>query len=198
MVQTAFTLALATIATLVSASPIESLNKRCGSTILPTTQIQLKQSAPDTSFPNTAHTDKSVAISQGPNGANKVNELIAFTGPVGAYGCSLGITFPSDYVITQSGGPPTLNVYTVPTSLPGEPTWNNVHPAASLFGTVTVLSGQSAVINSEACPSAAQGGLAFVFGYADWQTKESSVGWTEYVNELNGAGLRGVYLNYNC
>lgn len=54
------------------------------------------------------------------------------------------------------------------------------------------------MINSEACPSAAQGGLAFVFGYADWQTKESSVGWTEYVNELNGAGLRGVYLNYNC
>jgi hypothetical protein len=72
MVQTAFTLALATVATLISASPIESLNKRCGSTILPTTQIQLKQSAPDTSFPNTAHTDKSVAISQGPNGASKL------------------------------------------------------------------------------------------------------------------------------
>ena len=86
----------------------------------------------------------------------------------------------------------------VPTPLPGSPTWNNIHPAASLFGTVTVLSGQSAIINSEACPSAAQGGLAFVFGYADWETQESSVGWTEYVNELNGAGLRGVYLNYNC
>ncbi|KFY12683.1 hypothetical protein V492_03728, partial [Pseudogymnoascus sp. VKM F-4246] len=128
----------------------------------------------------------------------KVNELIAFTGPVGAYGCSLGITFPSDYVITQSGGPPTLNVYTVPSPLPGKPTFNNIHANAGLFGTVTVLSGQSAVINSKSCPTAAEGGLAFVFGYADWQTKESSVGWTEYVNELNGAGLRGVFLNYNC
>ncbi|KFY88004.1 hypothetical protein V500_06632 [Pseudogymnoascus sp. VKM F-4518 (FW-2643)] len=197
MVQTAFTLVLATVAALVSASPV-SLDKRCGSTILPTTQIQLKQSAPNTSFPNTAHTDKSISISQGPNGANKVNELIGFTGPVGAYGCSLGITFPADYVITQSGGPPTLNVHTVPTPLPGKPTYNNIHPAASLFGTVTVLAGQSAVINSRSCPTAAEGGLAFVFGYADWQTQQSSVAWTQYVNELNGAGLRGVFLNYNC
>lgn len=28
---------------------------------------------------------------------DKVNELIAFTGPSGAYGCTLGITFPSTY-----------------------------------------------------------------------------------------------------
>ncbi|OBT49434.1 hypothetical protein VE00_00412 [Pseudogymnoascus sp. WSF 3629] len=197
MVQTAFILALATIATLVSASPV-TLDKRCGTTILPSTQIQLKQSAPDTSFPNTAKTDKSISISQGPNGSNKVNELIAFTGPVGAFGCSLGITFPTGAVITQSGGPPTLNVHTVPTPLPGNPTFNNIHPAAALFGTVTVLAGQSTVINSRTCPTAAEGGLAFVFGYADWQTQQSSVGWTEYVNPLNGAGLTGVFLNFNC
>lgn len=70
MVQIAFTLALATVASLVSASPV-SIQKRCGTSILPTTQVQLKQSAPDTSFPNTAHTDKSISISQGPNGSSK-------------------------------------------------------------------------------------------------------------------------------
>ncbi|KFY63300.1 hypothetical protein V496_04038 [Pseudogymnoascus sp. VKM F-4515 (FW-2607)] len=196
MVQTAFTLALAVVATLVSASPV-ALDKRCGTSVLPSHQFQLKQSAPGTSFPNTANTDKSIAISQGPNGSNKVNELIGFIGPVGAYGCSLGITFPPNSVITQTGGSPTLNVHTVAAPIPKNPTYNNIKPG-SLFGTVTVLLGQSAVINSRSCPTAAEGGLAFVFKYADWQTQESSVGWTEYINELNGQGLRGVYLNYNC
>lgn len=199
MVQNAFTLLLAAAASLVGASPIAStLDKRCGSLLMPTTQIQLKQSEPDTSFPNTAHTTDVVAISQDDNGTNKVNALIGFTGPVGAYGCSLGITFPHGYAIKQTGGPPTLNVYTVPTPLPPNPTYNNIKPNAGLFGTVTVLEGQSTVINSAACPTAEQGGMAFVFGYADWATGESSVEWTEYVNELNGAGLRGVYLNFNC
>ncbi|OBT69614.1 hypothetical protein VE03_00912 [Pseudogymnoascus sp. 23342-1-I1] len=197
MVQTgAFALALAAVATLVSASPV-ALDKRCGTTVLPSTQIQLKQSAPTTSFPNTALTDKSIAISQGANGSNKVNELVAFTGNVGAFGCSLGITFPTGAVITQSGGPPTLNVHTVASPLPANPTYNNIQ-AGTLFGTVTVLAGQSAVINSRSCPTAAEGGLAFVFKYADWQTQASSVGWTEYVNKLNGAGLTGVFLNFNC
>lgn len=54
------------------------------------------------------------------------------------------------------------------------------------------------MINSRSCPTAAEGGLSFVLEYADWQTQESSVGWTEYVNALNGAGLTGLFLNYNC
>jgi hypothetical protein len=56
-----------------------------------------------------------------------------------------------------------------------------------------VAAGQSTVINSAACT-----GLAYLFGYADWVTGAGSVGWQEYVNELNGAGLRGVYLSYDC
>lgn len=60
------------------------------------------------------------------------------------------------------------------------------------------MAGQSTVINSRSCPTAAEGGLGFVLEYADWQTQESSVGWTEYVNALNGAGLTGVFLNFNC
>jgi len=127
---------------------------------------------------------------------DKVNELIAFNSPpAGSYGCSLGITFPSNYVFKpSSGASPTLNVYTVPT-VPASPTWNNV-AKGPLFGTVTVLAGQSTVINSQSCPGAGQ--LGFVFGYADWITGKASVGWDEYINALNGAGLRGVYLSYNC
>lgn len=100
----------------------------------------------------------------------------------------------------QTGGPPTLNVRTVAGPISDAPTYNNVQTTDSLFGTVTVLSGQSAVINSEACPVADEG-LGFVFEYADWATEASSVEWTQYINpETGGAGddLRGVYVNYNC
>jgi hypothetical protein len=79
--------------------------------------------------------------------------------------------------------------------VPASPTWNNV-AKGGLFGTVTVLAGQSTVINSATCPGAGQ--LAFIFGYADWITGKGSVGWDEYVNALNGAGLRGIYLSYDC
>jgi hypothetical protein len=56
----------------------------------------------------------------------------------------------------------------------------------------------SAVVNSRACPTAAEGGLAFVFTYADWVGVPASIGWDEYINKLNGEGLRGAYLSYNC
>jgi hypothetical protein len=61
-----------------------------------------------------------------------------------------------------------------------------------------VRAGQSTVINSASCPTNAEGGLAFVFTYPDWVTVPASIGWNEYVNELNGAGLTGVYLSYDC
>jgi hypothetical protein len=62
-----------------------------------------------------------------------------------------------------------------------------------------VASGETVTINSEACSqTSGQYGLAFVLKYASWVTGQGSVEWTEYVNELNGAGLRGVYLSYDC
>lgn len=70
MVQTAYALALATVAGLVSASPI-ARSVSCGDVIMPSTQVQLKQADPDTSYPNTAHGDQSVSLSQGANGAGK-------------------------------------------------------------------------------------------------------------------------------
>lgn len=33
--------------------------------------------------------------------------------------------------------------------------------------------------------------------YADWITRPASIGWENYINNLNGQGLRGVYLTYN-
>jgi len=31
-----------------------------------------------------------------------------------------------------------------------------------------------------------------------WVTGAGTVGWQEYVNEIDGAGLRGMYLSYDC
>lgn len=56
----------------------------------------------------------------------------------------------------------------------------------------------SVVINSRVCPTSEEGGLAFVFAYADDCIEAASVGWDEYVNDMNGAGLRGVYLSSDC
>lgn len=207
-----------------------ALDKRvCGSVSLPQTLVQLHENDPDTPYGDTAHTNQDMLLYQDVNGASgmfhslplllsfplstkptnsypigqvadRISELVAFVGPVGAYGCSLGITFPSDYTFpTYTGATPTLNIYTVPEPIPEDPTWNNIIPnKGSLWGTVTVSAGTSAVINTETCPTTAEGGLAFVFEYADWVTRPASVEWNNYVNAMNGAGLRGVYLSYDC
>ena len=129
---------------------------------------------------------------------NKVNELIAFPSPPpSSYGCTLGITFPSNYVFPTKNGPapPTLNVYTVATPLPKSPTYNNANKPGSLFGTVTVQAGQSSVINSQTCPQAGQDGLAFLFTYPDWLNQKGAIGWN---GSKTGEEVRGVYLSYNC
>ncbi|TVY83509.1 hypothetical protein LSUE1_G004886 [Lachnellula suecica] len=195
------TILLSALAAFTSALPVDqALEPRvCGTINLPSTQISLQQAAPDTSFSNTAAGDLSISLSQSVSNTgqviNKVSSLIGFTTPPsGSYGCTLGITFPSNNPFTNlSGVSPTLDVYTVPSLPAGAPTWNNVQKG-SLFGTVTVAAGQSTTINSESCGS----GLNFVIEYAGWVTGAGSVGWTEYINALNGAGLRGVFLNFNC
>ncbi|KAE8454161.1 hypothetical protein EG329_005086 [Mollisiaceae sp. DMI_Dod_QoI] len=200
-------LTLGAILGITSALPVEyALDKRvCGSVSLPQTLVQLHENDPDTPYGDTAHTNQDMLLYQDVNGAtgqvaDRISELVAFVGPVGAYGCSLGLTFPSDYTFpTYTGATPTLNIYTVPEPIPADPTWNNIIPnKGSLWGTVTVSAGTSAVINTETCPTTAEGGLAFVFEYADWVTRPASVEWNNYVNAMNGAGLRGVYLSYDC
>lgn len=50
------------------------------------------------------------------------------------------------------------------------------------------------MINTKACPTAQEGGWAFVIGYADWITQPASIEW----NEKAGLTPQGVYLSYNC
>lgn len=68
----------------------------------------------------------------------------------------------------------------------------------SLWGTVTVAKGITSYINNETCPATAGGTLSFVFEYADWVGRPGSIEWVNYVNAMNGAGLRGVYLTFDC
>ncbi|KAF4631158.1 hypothetical protein G7Y89_g6973 [Cudoniella acicularis] len=173
----AFTL-LATSASLASALPVEEKLKPrvCGDIILPEVINQLSAASPDTNFDNTADTDFSVFISQNAGPTDQNDLLLGFYVPTSSYGCTLGLTFPSPYTFSYyTGATPTLNIYTVPWPLPSAPTYNNIIPnQGSLFGTVTVLEGQSSVVNAESCPNVSGGGLAFVVGYADWITAAGS------------------------
>ncbi|KAK6608406.1 hypothetical protein H4I95_03786 [Botrytis cinerea] len=146
---------------LVQASPVpETLNEKrtCGTQLFPNQIVQLSKANPNTAYPNTWNTDKSVKISQDAdangNPSNQFWELISFPAlPAGSYGCSLTLTFPSDYAPSITGVSPALDVYTVSTPLPSGPTFNNISPKinSGIFGSVTPASGQSVVINSQAC-----------------------------------------------
>ncbi|ESZ98654.1 hypothetical protein SBOR_0892 [Sclerotinia borealis F-4128] len=185
-------------ASFVHASPVPdtlSEKRTCGTQLFPSQLVQLSQANPNTAYPNTWNTDKSVKISQDVDGngnpTNQYWQLIAFPAlPAGSYGCSLALTFPHSYSPTISGISPALNVYTVSTPLPNTPTFNNISPKinSGIFGTVTPASDQNVVISSEACNGGSGLGLAFVFRYADWVKGQGSVEWTEYVNALNGEG----------
>lgn len=203
MLPTTF-ITIAAILGVASALPVESnLEKRNNPTDLPQNIVQLHQNDPDTYYGDTARTTQQVLLYQDVNAsgqvADRITSLINFIPPSNSYGCELGITFPSDYTFpSYTGATPTLNVYLVSQPLPAEPTWNNIAPLiGSLWGTVTVAAGSSSIINSEACPTTSGGGLAFVLEYADWVGRPSSVAWSNYINEMDGAGLRGVYLTYD-
>ncbi|TVY13878.1 hypothetical protein LARI1_G009234 [Lachnellula arida] len=197
-------LLLSAFTALTVASPVEQTRQLghanvCGVVNPATTLIQLQQNSPNTTFPNTANSTNgggSVGISQGGQGVSQVQELIGFSPPpAGSYGCTLGVTFPSDYTFpTLSGSPPTLNVYTLAQPLPPNPTFSNSKPGY-LFGTVTIMAGQSTIINSISCTTP----LVYMFSYADFITGSGAVGWNQHINNNgNTQKLRGVYLSYNC
>ncbi|KAE9381926.1 hypothetical protein N431DRAFT_425490 [Stipitochalara longipes BDJ] len=141
--------------------------------------------------------------------SNRIYQIIAFNNiPAGSYGCQLNVQFPSSYPITTTRSP-TLNVQTLyantPSSItyPNNWSWNTFWPktsppfGAGSFGTIGFQPGQTAAVNSIACPSGG-GDLAFVFEIADWVWGDASVEFDEYLNKMNGAGLAGVYLTYDC
>jgi hypothetical protein len=189
-------------------TPVE-LAPRCGTTLFPTFLQQVTEANPSLVGPNTLSTDGDFLVSQDAGATNRIYQIVAFEGiPSGSYGCQLATTFPAGYPIT-SAGVPTLNVTTLfngessSITFPNSISWSSLYPPTSppfgqgLFGTVTMTPGTTQVINSEACPVGG-GNLAFLFSIAVWETQAASVEFNEYVNKINGAGLAGVYLTYDC
>lgn len=189
-------------------TPVD-LAPRCGTTLFPTFLQQVTEANPTLVGDNTLSTTGDFYVSQDDGATNRVYQIVAFENiPSGSYGCQLATTFPAGYPITSTGVP-TLNVTTLfngessSIAFPNSISWSTLFPPTSppfgqgLFGTVTMTSGTTQVINSEACP-ASGGNLAFLFSIAVWETEAASVEFDEYVNQLNGAGLAGVYLTYDC
>ncbi|QSZ34022.1 hypothetical protein DSL72_005602 [Monilinia vaccinii-corymbosi] len=188
-------------ASFVQASPVLNEKRGC-QRIFPNQLVQLSEASPDSQYPNTWNTDKSVKISQDIDKdgkpTNQYWELIAFPAlPAGSYGCSLTITFPSGNSPLIQGVSPALNVYTVSTPLPYAPTYNNIcsNIKPGIFGTITPSKGQCAVINTESCNGGSGQGLAYIFRYADWVRTQGSVCWNQCDDASNTVG---VYMDYNC
>lgn len=193
-------------------TPVE-LAPRCGTTLVPTFLQQVSEANPTLVETNTMSTGGDFHVSQSVAAdgkiINRIYQIAAFENiPSGSYGCQLAVTFPPNYPITSTGVP-TLNVTTLfngqssSITFPNSISWSTLYPPTSpplgqgLFGTVTMTPGTTQVINSEACPIGG-GNLAFLFSIAVWETQAASVEFNEYINKLNGAGLAGVYLTYNC
>jgi hypothetical protein len=157
-------------------------------------------------------TDGSFSVSQDINSngspTNRVYQFAAFQDiPAGSNTYQLAVAFPANYQITSTGTP-EVTVQTVynnnPSSVsyPNNLSWSSLYPPASpplgqgIFGTVTFTPGTTQVINSEGCP-ASGGNVAFLFSIANWESKAASVEFTEYINEMDGSGLAGIYLTYD-
>jgi len=214
MHQSTLLFGISSLLVLASAIPTPaSLAPRCGTTIIPTILQQLTEASPSTVGANTISANGDFHVSQSVDSSgkiiNRIYQLVAFQNlPSGSYGCQLAVTFPPSYSITSSGTP-TLNITTLDTTAsssityPNNFSWSTFFPPTSppfgqgLFGTVTMTSGMNQVINSEACPVGG-GNLAFLFEIASWETQPASVEFNENVNKINGQGLAGVYLTYNC
>jgi hypothetical protein len=199
---------------LCSAVPTPAeLAPRCGTTLVPTFLQQVSEAKPNRVGENTMSTGGGFHVSQSTNAqgniVDRIYQIAAFENiPSGSYGCQLAVTFAPNYPITSTGVP-TLNVSTLfngessSIHYPNGISWSSLYPPTSppfgqgLFGTVTLTPGTTEVINSEGCPIGG-GNLAFLFSIAVWETQAASVKFNEYVNALNGAGLEGVYLTYDC
>jgi hypothetical protein len=180
--------------------------------LVPTILQTLQEANPTLVGPNTVSTTGQFLVSQDINSeggpTNRVYQFAAFEGiPLGSNTCQLAVTFPANYQITSTGNP-QINVQTVYTgnpsniSYPNNLSWSSLYPQTSppvgqgSFGTITFTPGTTQVINTEACPTGV-GNLAFLFSIASWKSEAASVEFTQYVNEIDGAGLAGIYLTYD-
>ena len=200
---------VATLATLAFALPNEALISpfRQGesaeqlplgplacTTKLPTSYQQIAQNFSTTSFPQ----NNIFNVTQAAGGTADVDTLLQFAGiPAGSYGCQLAMSFTSQYPINSSGSA-QLSVYALPNPISKTDTYATYFPNGGrgtpknsyLFATTTIT-GQKAVLNSQACRPA----LGYLFQIAS-TTAAGAVAFVDAGNNLSG--ISGFYLTYNC
>jgi len=174
---------------------------RCGTTYYPSILQQLTEANPSSVSVNSNTFSVQQTVTGGGSAFDRVYQLVAFTDIApGSYACQLALTFPPGYAITTtpSSWGPQMNVTTVlngsPDSIvfPNNFSWDAL-PSLSLgqglFGTVSAVPGETAVINSETCDTA----LAFLFEIAVWESVTAAVSFDQ-----SQSPLAGVYLTANC
>jgi hypothetical protein len=202
-----FTLVASTLAILAStASAAPNKPRLCGQVDAPDFMVSL-QRFPDPHAAGSPGTNFYASQTSTPAGAlsSSFSQVVGFNGPVGAYGCQISLTFPEDiakfYAATGLDGkanPPTMNVYRI--NFPVDPntaTYSDLVKKAGLFGTATVRPGPQ-VINSATCPTAAEGGMAFLFEIPEWIHQSTQAAWTNSINSWDIFNSVGVFVNYNC
>jgi len=197
-------LAAALLATVASAMPATLKHRACGSYDAPDYMVSLnKLHQSEAGNPGTTFT----LAQYGSGGARSawVSQVVSFNGPVGAYGCSIGLAFPEDIAAFNAatglaGKPaPIVNVYQLATPIEGSAvTYGDVAAKkGALFGTAVIKPGVT-TINSRSCPTTAEGGMGFLFEIADWITENTGVAWENRIDTSNIASSVGVFVNYNC
>jgi hypothetical protein len=194
---------------LILAAPTPAdLAPRCGSTVYPSILQTITESSPSDVSVNTVGGSGLFHVAQQAGPTNRISQIVGFTNiPAGSYGCTLGLTIPTVSSLTTTGSP-TLNVTTLFVDHPDQIStsnnwsWNTIVGQGAgvtqgLFGTVNVNPGTAATVNSEACP-ANGGNAAFLLSVASWVSGNVDVQFNEYYNAMNGQGLTGFYMTYNC
>jgi hypothetical protein len=119
----------------------------------------------------------------------RLDSLLKFTDiPDGANTCQLQWAFPAGWSVSV-WGVGQLNVYTVDREAEDGDSWNNSPNEVSLWGTTTLQSGGSGIVNSESCngtlsfrieisrDSGGQGRVAFSQSNGQSQWGQPAAGW---------------------
>ncbi|MCJ1461617.1 hypothetical protein MMC07_000214 [Pseudocyphellaria aurata] len=197
-------LPLALLTSLISAQalpeqiplPDENVRNECSHATactikLPSSYQQIRSSKPGAAFPQNSIFNATQIIAT----KDYTDTLLSFSGiPTGSYGCELTFNSTLGYPIISSGST-QLNVYALPLPISAKDTYDTYYPnggrgppkGAYLFGTTTIITGQKAVIGSQACKPS----LGYLIRIAS-DTKDGSVVFAA------AGSIGGFYLTHNC
>jgi hypothetical protein len=195
----------AALAATASALPTENKPRACGVFDAPD-YLASVQKFPDSWATGTPGTH--VSLGQSYSGGSLVgaySQVVTFNGPIGAYGCQIGLNFPEDitkfYAATGLDGaanPPTMNIYRIDYPVNEDHTaYADLKKNQGLFGTATVRPGNQ-IINSFSCPTASERGVAFLLEIPEWIHQSTLAAWTNSINYSDITSSVGLYVNYNC